>query len=141
MARFDVTEHDRCTIAAARQTLAAADRVNLLDGSAMARMIGRLEVAVERLIEMVDGTHGGHVVRCPAAHPGDPTPCGGPVVVTIIDKDNAGADGCEHHAARMLASIAGARPVAKPDAPAGVAVRIFRAAHHMHPFPWLKGRS
>jgi hypothetical protein len=141
MARFDLTEHDRVHIAAARQTLAAAESVNLLDGSAMARMIGRLEVAVERLIEMVDPAAGGHVVRCPAAHPEDPTPCGGPVVVTVIDKDNAGADGCEHHAARMLASITGARPVAKPDAPAGVEVRIFRAAHHMHPFPWLEGRS
>jgi hypothetical protein len=141
MARFDLTARDRCHIAAARRTLAAAESVNLLDGSAMARMIGRLEVAVERLIEMVDETAGGNVVRCPAAHPEDPTPCGGPVVVTIIDTQNAGADGCEHHAARMLASITGARPVAKPDAPAGVAVRIFRAAHHTHPFPWLEGRS
>ncbi|MFJ8189721.1 hypothetical protein ACIQ8D_08075 [Streptomyces sp. NPDC096094] len=141
MGRFDPTEHDRCTIAAARKALAAAESVNLLDGSAMARMIGRLEVAVERLIEMVDETAGGNVVRCPAAHPEDLTPCGGPVVVTIVDKDNAGADGCEHHAARMLASITGARPVAKPDAPAGVAVRVFRAAHHTHPFAWLGARS
>ncbi|MFC8808626.1 hypothetical protein ACFT9J_35025 [Streptomyces anthocyanicus] len=141
MARFDLTEYDRCTLEAARRALAAAESVNLLDGSAMARMIGRLEVAVERLIEMVDETPGGNVLRCPAAHPEDPTPCGGPVVVTIIDAENAGADGCEHHAARMLASITGARPVAKPDAPAGVAVRIFRAAHHTHPFPWLAGRS
>jgi hypothetical protein len=141
MARFDLTEHDRCHIAAARRALADAESVNLLDGSAMARVIGRLEVAVERLIEMVDEAAGGDVVRCPAAHPEDPTPCGGPVVVTIIDTQNAGADGCEHHAARMLASITGARPVAKPDAPAGVAVRIFRAAHHTHPFPWLGGRS
>ncbi|WP_328872773.1 hypothetical protein OHT76_23205 [Streptomyces sp. NBC_00287] len=141
MARFDLTEYDRCIIEAARQALAAAENVNLLDGRAMARMIGRLEVAVERLIEMVDETAGGNVVRCPAAHPEDPTPCGGPVVVTIVDKENAGADGCEHHAARMLASITGARPVAKPDAPAGVALRIFRAAHHTRPFPWREGRS
>ncbi|MFG3152628.1 hypothetical protein ACGF7W_11325 [Streptomyces sp. NPDC048219] len=141
MARFDLTEYDRCTIKAARETLAAAASVNLLDGCALARMIGRLEVAVERLIEMVDETAGGNVVRCPAAHPEDPTPCGGPVVVTIIDTQNAGADGCEHHAARMLASITGARPFAKPDAPAGVALRIFRAAHHTRPFPWLEGRS
>jgi hypothetical protein len=141
MARFDLTEYDRCTIEAARKTLAAAANVNLLNGNAMARLIGRLEVAVERLIEMVDESAGENVVRCPAAHPEDPTPCGGPVVVTIVDKENAGADGCEHHAARMLASITGARPVAKPDAPAGVALRIFRAAHHTHPFPWLEGRS
>jgi hypothetical protein len=141
MARFDLTAHDRIHIDAARQTLAHAESVNLLDGSAMARMIGRLEVAVERLIEIVDEAAGGNAVRCPAAHPEDPTPCGGPVVVTIIDTQNAGADGCEHHAARMLASITGARPVAKPDAPAGVAVRVFRAADHIHPFPWLGGRS
>ncbi|SMQ17469.1 hypothetical protein SAMN06272771_3885 [Streptomyces sp. Ag82_O1-12] len=141
MSRFDLTPLDLSTLDAARQTLADAESVNLLDGSAMACMIGRLEVAVKRLIEMVDETDGGNVVRCPAAHPEDPTPCGGPVVVTIIDAENAGADGCEHHAARMLASIIGARPVAKPDAPAGVAVRIFRTAHHTHPFPWLGGRS
>jgi hypothetical protein len=141
MARFDLTERDRWTIVAARHALAAAESVNLLDGSAMARMIGRLEVAVERLIELVDETAGTNVVRCPAAHPEDLTPCGGPVVVTIVDKENAGADGCEHHAARMLASISGARPVAKPDAPAGVAVRVFRAAHHTHPFAWLGSRS
>ncbi|WP_217143357.1 hypothetical protein [Streptomyces sp. AC627_RSS907] len=141
MARFDLTEHDRWTIVAARQALAAAENVDLLDGNALARLIGRLEVAVERLIELVDETPDTNVVRCPAAHPEDPTPCGGPVVVTIVDRENAGADGCEHHAARMLASITGGRPVAKPDSPAGVAMRVFRAAHHTHPFPWLGGRS
>lgn len=82
------------------------------------------------------GTPGGGQ-RCPAAHPEDPTPCVGPVVVTVFDATNAGADGCEHHAARLLASITGGRPVAKPDAPAGIAVRLFRAAHHTHPFPWI----
>ncbi|MFE6589971.1 hypothetical protein [Streptomyces sp. NPDC057781] len=141
MSRFDLTEYDRCTVEAARRALSAAESVNLLDGSAMARMIGRLEVAVERLIEMVDAAPGADVVRCPAAHPEDLTPCEGPVVVTIIDKQDAGADGCEHHAARMLASITGARPVAKPNAPAGVAARVFRAAHHTHPFAWLGARS
>lgn len=74
--------------------------------------------------------------RCPAAHPEDPTPCGGPVVVTVLDAQKAGADGCEHHAVRLLASLAGGNPVPKPDAPAGLAVRIFRAAHHTRPFPW-----
>ncbi|MER6597461.1 hypothetical protein [Streptomyces parvus] len=134
--RFDLTEYDRTRILAARQTLADAQSVSLLDASAMARMIGRLEVTVEQLIEMLDGPPAGTPVRCPAAHPEDATPCGGPVVVTVIDTENSGADGCEHHAARMLASISGARPVAKPDAPAGVAARVFRTAHHTHPFPW-----
>ncbi|MEU8521901.1 hypothetical protein [Streptomyces sp. NBC_01216] len=134
--RFDLTAYDRSRILAARQVLADAQSVSLLDGSAMARMIGRLEVTVEQLVEMVDGPPAGTPVRCPAAHPEDATPCGGPVVVTVIDAQNAGADGCEHHAARMLASISGAHPVAKPDAPAGVAARVFRTAHHTHPFPW-----
>ncbi|MGW1808232.1 hypothetical protein [Streptomyces sp. NPDC002078] len=75
--------------------------------------------------------------RCPAAHPEDPTPCVGPVVVTVLDRENAGADGCEHHAARLLASLTGGRPVAKPDAPAGVALQVFRAASRTRPFPWL----
>ncbi|MEI5035737.1 hypothetical protein RB201_33130 [Streptomyces sp. S1A(2023)] len=96
---------------------------------------------MEQLVEMVDGPSAGTAVRCPAAHPEDSTPCGGPVVVTVVDAENAGADGCEHHAARMLAWISGARPVAKPGAPAGVAVRIFRTAHHTHPFPWRGEQS
>ncbi|MEU3287845.1 hypothetical protein [Streptomyces longwoodensis] len=77
--------------------------------------------------------------RCPAAHPEDPTPCNGPVVVTILDSSNAGADGCEHHAVRLLASLTGGRPVPKPEAPAGLAVRLFRAAHHTRPYPWREG--
>ncbi|MGA5468768.1 hypothetical protein ACPCUK_08040 [Streptomyces arboris] len=139
--RFDLTEYDRSRILAARQALADAQAVSLLDGSAMARMIGRLEVTVEQLVEMVDGPPSGTPVRCPAAHPEDSAPCGGPVVVTVVDAENAGADGCEHHAARMLASISGARPVAKPDAPAGVAGRVFRTAHHAHLFPWRGEQS
>ncbi|MEU2288062.1 hypothetical protein ABZ614_40180 [Streptomyces sp. NPDC013178] len=75
--------------------------------------------------------------RCPAAHPEDLTPCGGPVVVTILDRGNAGADGCEHHGARLLASLEGGRPVAKPDAPAGAAIRVFKAAGNLRPFCWL----
>ncbi|MFF6892159.1 hypothetical protein ACFY8Z_16150 [Streptomyces microflavus] len=139
--RFDLTAYDRTRILAARQALADAQSMSLLDASAMARTIGRLEVTVEQLVEMVDGPPAGTPVRCPAAHPEDSTPCGGPVVVTVIDAENAGADGCEHHAARMLASISGARPVAKPDAPTGVAVRIVRTAHHTHPFPWRGDQS
>lgn len=141
MRRFDLTAYDRSRILAARQALADAQSMSLLDVSAMARMIGRLEVTVEELVEMVDAPTPDTPVRCPAAHPEDSTPCGGPVVVTVLDAENAGADGCEHHAARMLASISGARPVAKPDAPAGVAARIFRTAHHTHPFPWRGDQS
>lgn len=66
--------------------------------------------------------------RCPAAFPNDPTPCRGPVAVTILDVDNHGADGCEYHAARLLRTLEGGRPVALPDAPAGAAIRVFTAA-------------
>jgi hypothetical protein len=66
--------------------------------------------------------------RCPATFPTDPTPCRGPVAVTILDANNHGADGCEYHAARLLATLDGGRPVALPDAPAGAAIRVFKAA-------------
>jgi hypothetical protein len=85
------------------------------------------------------GTDKALPARCPAAHPEDPTPCGGPVVVTVLDATNAGADGCEHHAARMLASLDGAYPIALPHAPAGTATRVFKAADGIRPFPWLTG--
>ncbi|MEU8688809.1 hypothetical protein [Streptomyces sp. NPDC048665] len=75
--------------------------------------------------------------RCLAAHPEDPTPCGGPVVVTILDRQNAGTNGCEHHAARLLASLEGGRVYALPDAPEGAAIRVFKAAGTLRPFPWL----
>ncbi|MFE9613136.1 hypothetical protein [Streptomyces sp. NPDC006012] len=66
--------------------------------------------------------------RCPAALPDDPRPCDGRPAVTVLDTANAGADGCEAHGARLLAVLDGARPVALPDAPAGAALRVFRAA-------------
>ncbi|GLP71060.1 hypothetical protein TUSST3_76800 [Streptomyces sp. TUS-ST3] len=77
--------------------------------------------------------------RCPAAHPEDPDPCDGPAVVTVVDRTNAGADGCAHHAARLLASIAGARVYALPDAPDGTATAVFKAADSIRPYPWVDG--
>lgn len=79
----------------------------------------------------------GNTPRCPAAHPEDPTPCGGPIAVTILDSSNAGADGCEHHATRLLASLDGGRVYGLPDAPAGAAIRVFKGADTTRPFPWL----
>ncbi|WP_171110375.1 MULTISPECIES: hypothetical protein [unclassified Streptomyces] len=76
--------------------------------------------------------------RCPAAHPDDPTPCGGEVVVTVLDRVNAGADGCEHHGARLLASLDGARVYGLPHAAPGTAVRVFRAADGIRPFCWYE---
>ena len=75
--------------------------------------------------------------RCPAAHVEDPTPCVGPPVVTVLDAQNAGADGCEHHGARLLASLEGARVYALPDTPAGAAIRVHAAADSIRPFPWV----
>jgi hypothetical protein len=75
--------------------------------------------------------------RCPAAHPDDPTPCDGPIVVTVLDAHDAGADGCEHHAARLLATLEGGRVYRLPDAPEGAAIRVFKAAGITRPFPWL----
>lgn len=76
--------------------------------------------------------------RCPAAHPTDPDACKGPVAVTVVDKSGAGMDGCEHHAARMLASMAGARVYALPDAPEGAAIRTFKAAGDLPPYSWRR---
>jgi hypothetical protein len=77
--------------------------------------------------------------RCPAAHPEDPTPCVGPVVVTVLDAAGAGADGCEHHGARLLASLAGGRVYPLPDAPSGAAIRVFTTAAALRPFCWVEG--
>lgn len=77
--------------------------------------------------------------RCPAAHREDPTPCSGPPTVTVLDATNAGADGCEHHAARLLASLEGGRVYRLPGAIAdGAAIRVFQAAADIRPFPWLE---
>ncbi|MEU5507243.1 hypothetical protein [Streptomyces fungicidicus] len=77
--------------------------------------------------------------RCPSAHPDDPTLCAGPAVVTVLDAVGAGADGCEHHAARLLASLAVGRVYPLPDAPAGAAIRVFKAADTLRPFCWMDG--
>ncbi|MFD7772435.1 hypothetical protein [Streptomyces sp. NPDC059787] len=76
--------------------------------------------------------------RCPAAHIDDPTPCDGPPAVTVLDRQNAGLDGCEHHGARLLASLEGGRVYALPDAPAGAAIRVFKAAADLPPFMWVE---
>jgi hypothetical protein len=59
--------------------------------------------------------------------------------VTVLDRQNAGANGCEHHGARLLASLEGGRVYALPDAPAGAAIRVFKAADSIRPFPWVDG--
>ncbi|MDX2541957.1 hypothetical protein ACOT81_34410 [Streptomyces sp. WI04-05B] len=77
--------------------------------------------------------------RCPAAHPQDPTPCAGPPVVNVLDAVGAGANGCEHHGARLLASLNRGRVYPLPDAPPGAAIRVFKAADTIRPFCWVDG--
>lgn len=76
--------------------------------------------------------------RCPAAHPDDPMPCSGPAVVTILDATNAGAEGCEAHGVRLLASLDGGRVYALPDAPDRAAIRVFQAADTTRLFAWCE---
>jgi hypothetical protein len=76
--------------------------------------------------------------RCPAAHPDDPTPCNGPPAVTVLDKANAGANGCEHHGARLLASLDRGRVYGLPHAEPGTAIRVFKAAATIRPFAWTE---
>jgi hypothetical protein len=78
--------------------------------------------------------------RCPAAHGNDPTPCSGPIAVTVLDAEGAGLDGCEHHGARTLASLRGGRVHPLPDAPDGAAIRVHKAAGLLLPFPWMVHR-
>ena len=76
--------------------------------------------------------------RCRAAHPDDPSPCTGPQeAVTVLDRSNAGATGCEHHAARLLASVAGARVFSHPEHH-GAATRVYEAACDLRPFAWFE---
>lgn len=74
--------------------------------------------------------------RCQAAHPEDPTPCQGPGdAVTVSDRSGNSADGCEHHAARLLASLEGGH--LEPGTVEGAAIRVFESANRTRPYPWL----
>ncbi|MFH9550952.1 hypothetical protein [Streptomyces sp. NPDC017435] len=59
--------------------------------------------------------------------------------MTVLDAANAGADGCEHHGARLLASLDAGRVYALPNASSGAAIRVFKAADGIRPFCWLDG--
>ncbi|MDX5526166.1 hypothetical protein PV677_36465 [Streptomyces sp. DE06-01C] len=75
--------------------------------------------------------------RCTAAHIEDPTPCQGPHdAVTILDGTGNVATGCEHHGARMLASIDDAR--IEPGSVVGAATRAFAASRTIRPFCWYE---
>ncbi|WP_019072414.1 hypothetical protein [Streptomyces hokutonensis] len=123
--------------------LARYGAVGLGDIHAYAEAHGGLTEALRILLRALDAEpdtsspSSGGSGRCPAAHPEDPTPCTGPVAVTVLDAANAGAHGCEHHAARLLASLEGGRVYGLPDAPSGTAIRVFKAAGALRPFPWI----
>jgi hypothetical protein len=53
-ARFKTTGHDRYRIEQARAELAALDSLDLGDDHAVVRTLGRLEVALQQLVEMAD---------------------------------------------------------------------------------------
>jgi hypothetical protein len=54
MSRFETTEHDRYRIEQARAELDALETLDMGDDRAMARALGRLEVALQQLVEMAD---------------------------------------------------------------------------------------
>ncbi|MEU0433697.1 hypothetical protein ABZ153_19055 [Streptomyces sp. NPDC006290] len=124
----------------AQLLLAEHEHVDHRDLFAVNRAHGALAEALRILLRALDSGPGEQppmATRCPAAHPDDPTPCNGPTVVTVLDAANAGADGCEHHGARLLASLVGGRVYNLPDAPDGAAIRVFNAADTTHPFAWV----
>ncbi|MFF3214029.1 NUDIX domain-containing protein [Streptomyces sp. NPDC002886] len=76
--------------------------------------------------------------RCEAAHPSDPSKCGGPLAVIVVDRLGVRVDGCEHHAARMLASLTHAHAFPLPGASEGAATRTMAAAAGLPPYVWRR---
>lgn len=73
--------------------------------------------------------------RCAAAHLEDRTSCEGPRdAVTVLDPAGTAVAGCEHHGARLLASLEGGR--VEPGSVDGAAIRVFKAADALPPFCW-----
>lgn len=80
------------------------------------------------------------VERCPAAHAEDPTPCGGPQVVRVVNQAGASMSGCVHHAARLYASLI--RPHVYPlPGHDGAALEVYYRAQDLPPFPWVDRRQ
>ncbi|PKT71850.1 hypothetical protein CW362_16445 [Streptomyces populi] len=52
--RFQMTDRDRYRVTQARAELDALETLDLGDDRAMARALGRIEVALQQLVEMVD---------------------------------------------------------------------------------------
>jgi hypothetical protein len=58
MARFDLTGSDEIRIRHARKALEISQQADMSDPGAMARAMGRLEAAVEDLLELLTGEAG-----------------------------------------------------------------------------------
>lgn len=133
----------QAAIRTAQKMLAAYGDSSGFDQFGYAQAHGALAESLRILLRALDAEPavspmGDAVPHCPAAHPDDPTGCNGPVAVMVLDRDNGGARGCEHHAARLLASLDGGRVYPLPDAPDGAAIRVFKAADTIRPFCWYK---
>ena len=75
--------------------------------------------------------------RCGAVHVEDRTPCIGPRdAVTVLDAVGGAAPGCEHHGARMAASVDDVR--VEPGSVVGAATRVAAAADTLRPFCWYE---
>ncbi|KUN03973.1 hypothetical protein AQI95_21275 [Streptomyces yokosukanensis] len=124
----------------ARRMLLAYSDTTGFDLVAYAQAHSGLHATVRMLLRALDTEPVSGIAdtpRCPAAHPEDLSPCVGPVVVTVLDAQNAGAHGCEHHGARLLASLEGGRVYALGTSPEAAAIRVFKAAAGLRPFCWL----
>jgi hypothetical protein len=49
-----LNDHDRYRIAQAREALAKAEQLDMSDDRALCRMLGRLEVALSQLLDVID---------------------------------------------------------------------------------------
>ncbi|MGW2617370.1 hypothetical protein [Streptomyces sp. NPDC001500] len=122
-------------IRVAQQLLNSDEVVPLREGLRI--LLRALDAEPDGAPALVSPSSGGDQ-RCPAAHVEDPTPCRDPIVVTVLDRHDKGADGCEWHGARLLASVDGARVYGLPHARPGTASRVFKAADGMRPFAWVE---
>ncbi|WP_220131352.1 hypothetical protein [Streptomyces sp. PT12] len=88
--------------------------------------------------ESPEGSMRGRSGRCASAHPEDASPCAGPHdAVTVLDPSGTRVTGCEHHAARLLASLERAQVIS--GSVPGAAIRVFKAASSLPPFAWHEG--
>lgn len=59
----------------------------------------------------------------------------------VVTQDRAKDFGCVHHAARLLASLAGSRVYPGPGAPETAAIEAFNRAQTIEPFAWTRNHE